>query len=428
MSTTVLPNPDTDPGTAFQLTDDQDKALKALVAFLSQETETVFVLEGYSGTGKSTLMRIFLQRLPKLMQSIRLINPKAANYELVLTATTNKAAQNLQQITDTPVTTLHSFLGLSVQTDYHTKETSLVQRRAKNHHNKLVIVDEASYIDTGLMTQLFRSLRNSKVIFVGDPAQLTPIKSKDTPVFSAGFPTARLSQVVRQAKGNPIVELSTKFRETVTTGQWFQFTPDGEHVVYLPNRDDFEQAIKDEFLRPDWSYNDSKILAWRNATCVTFNHKINDLKRGYSEFHVNDYAVVNSHYRQYQYVFKTDELVLITDVSPPEVEYSVKGRYYTLNYMVTAFCPDSFQEACKRYTQAVKNKELQVAEQIDKNWVDLRGVYACTINKSQGSTYDKVFIDLNDLKGCRSSEQIARMLYVGVSRARHQVILTGDLI
>ena len=423
MSTTL-----SDPDTTFQLTDDQDKALKALVAFLSQETETVFVLEGYSGTGKSTLMRIFLQRLPKLMQSIRLINPKAANYELVLTATTNKAAQNLQQITNTPVTTLHSFLGLTVKTDYRTGKTSLMQRRNPNHCNKLVIVDEASYIDTDLMRHLFGSLFNSKVIFVGDPAQLTPVKSKGSPVFSAKFPGARLTQVVRQAQGNPIIELSTKFRETVTTGQWFHFTPDGEHVVYLPNRDDFEQAIKDEFLRSDWSYNDSKILAWRNATCIAFNRRINDLKRGHSAFHVNDYAVVNSYYRQDKYTFKTDELVLITDISPPKVEYGVKGRYYTLNYMVTAFCPDSFQEARKRYAQAIKNKELQVAEQIDKNWVDLRSVYACTINKSQGSTYDKVFIDLNDLKGCRNSEQIARMLYVGVSRARHQVILTGDLI
>ena len=127
-------------------------------------------------------------------------------------------------------------------------------------------------------------------------------------------------------------------------------------------------------------------------------------------------------------MFKTDELVLITGISPPEVEHGIKGRYYTLNYVVTAFCPDSFQEAHKRYVQAVKGKELRVAEQIDKDWVDLRSVYACTINKSQGSTYDKVFIDLDDLKGCRNNEQIARMLYVGVSRARHQVILTGDFI
>lgn len=61
-------------------------------------------------------------------------------------------------------------------------------------------------------------------------------------------------------------------------------------------------------------------------------------------------------------------------------------------------------------------------------WIDLRAAYACTINKAQGSTYDKVFIDLDDIKKCNSGNQIARMLYVGVSRARLIVYLCGDLI
>jgi ATP-dependent exoDNAse (exonuclease V) alpha subunit len=58
----------------------------------------------------------------------------------------------------------------------------------------------------------------------------------------------------------------------------------------------------------------------------------------------------------------------------------------------------------------------------------LRAAYAQTINKSQGSTYDRVFIDLDDLARCSSGDQLARMLYVGFSRARHQVFLTGDLV
>jgi len=413
---------------SFQLTDDQEKALKALVAFLTNEQEVAFVLEGYSGTGKSTLVRTFLQRLPKILQSIKLINPKVKHYELQLTATTNKAAQTFAQITGQEVITLHSFLGLGVETDYRAKQTRLVQRRAKDHHQKLIIVDEASYIDHQLLTTLFQSIRHSKVIFIGDPAQLTPVKSTGTPVFKAGFPTAKLQQVVRQANGNPIVDLSTKFRETVKSGEFFSFTPDNHHIVYLPNRGEFEQAIENEFLRPNWNYNDSKILAWRNATCVSYNRTINDFKRGNPAFQVGDYAVCNSFYSQGKVSIKTDELVLITAISPAEVVHGIKGRYYTLDCFITAFCPDNFADARKRHAQALKDGDYHIAEMIDTTWIDLRAVYACTINKAQGSTYDRVFIDLDDLKGCRNGEQLARLLYVGVSRARHQVIFTGDLV
>ena len=65
---------------------------------------------------------------------------------------------------------------------------------------------------------------------------------------------------------------------------------------------------------------------------------------------------------------------------------------------------------------------------IERTWIDLRAAYAQTVDKSQGSTYDKVFIDLDDISHCTSGARIARMLYVAVSRARHQVIFTGDLV
>jgi exodeoxyribonuclease V len=58
--------------------------------------------------------------------------------------------------------------------------------------------------------------------------------------------------------------------------------------------------------------------------------------------------------------------------------------------------------------------------------VDLRAVFAQTVNKSQGSTYDKVFFDLDDLKKCHNGNTLARLLYVGTSRARHQCFFVGD--
>jgi ATP-dependent exoDNAse (exonuclease V) alpha subunit len=61
-------------------------------------------------------------------------------------------------------------------------------------------------------------------------------------------------------------------------------------------------------------------------------------------------------------------------------------------------------------------------------WIDLRPSFAQTVNKSQGSTYDIVMIDLNDIcSKCRTLEQLARILYVALSRGRSRIIMTGDL-
>ena len=90
--------------------------------------------------------------------------------------------------------------------------------------------------------------------------------------------------------------------------------------------------------------------------------------------------------------------------------------------------PNHLADKNKRLKEAKANNEISVIAQIETEWIDLRAAYACTINKAQGSTFDRVFIDLDDIRRCNSGDQIARMLYVGVSRARHQVFLTGDLV
>lgn len=224
----------------FALTADQQAALDAFHTFLLDPTETVFVLSGYSGCGKSTLVSVLLDRLPGFMKTAHLINPAATDYEVALTATTNKAAEALSQITGAGVVTIHSFLGLRVSTDYRSNTTTLIPKSKEPKAGYLLFVDEASYIDAALLDHVFKLTANCKIVFIGDPAQLTPVKSAGTPVFDAHFPGAALTQVVRQAEGNPIIALSTKFRGTVNSGEFFSFKPDGEAIQYLDG-DAFKQ-------------------------------------------------------------------------------------------------------------------------------------------------------------------------------------------
>lgn len=414
--------------TTFTLTNDQEAALKAFELFLLDPVENVFVLSGYSGCGKSTLVRTLLENLPSYFKTLKLIKPSAKPLEAHLTATTNKAAENLSHITGYRVTTIHSYLGLRVSTDFRNNTSTLVG--AKNHNppeNVLLFIDEASYIDKDLLTKVFQRIgRNTKVVFVGDPAQLTPVKSSQTPVFNAGFNGAALTEVVRQAEGNPIVDLSTKFRHTVNTGEWQPFKPDGHHIQHL-SRDEFNKAIELEFTRPDWRYADSKILAWTNKCVVSYNQHVRNLAKGDPHFQVGDYAVCNEYLNLGKTSIKTDQLVQITAIQEEESVHGVLGNWMSLDHSSSwVFQPrnlSSKNAAIKRAREADAWHELRDMEM----WADLRGAYASTINKSQGSTYETVFIDLDDIRGCNSGDQIARMMYVGVSRARTRVILTGDL-
>lgn len=408
------------------LTSDQQNALEAFGSFMADPIETVFLLSGYSGTGKSTLVKYLLEGLPAFMKAVKLINPGAKEYEVQLTATTNKAAEALSQATGMAVITIHSFLGLRVHTNYETGVTTLTPKSHLPKEHFLLFIDEASYVDRQLLALVFKLTKNCKIVFMGDPAQLTPVKSTGTPVFDARFTGAHLSQVVRQAEGNPIVDLSTKFRNTVNTGEFFSFVPDGQAIKYLP-RDDFNKAIESEFTRPDWRYSDSKILAWTNKCTINYNHAVRDHVKGDPNFQVGDYAVCNKFVSVGKASIKTDQLVRITDISDDMTEHGVLGNRYTVDGNIVVFGPKSLEAKNALIKKARAAEQFDIVERADNQWIDLRQAYAQTVNKSQGSTYERVFIDLDDIRRCNSGDQIARMLYVGVSRAKKQVFLTGDI-
>lgn len=413
--------------TDLVLSEDQAKAKSAFVDFLLNPHERVFVLKGYSGTGKSTLTGHLIETVPNIFKTARLLDPSFKEYEIDLTATTNKAAENLAFISGMSVSTIHSYLGLMIRKDFKTEETFLSRKKnSPDLYRKLLFIDEASFIDKELLKFIFQIMKDSKIVFMGDPAQLTPVKSGSTPVFDAKWPGAELTQVMRQAEGNPIMDLSTKFRHTVNTGEFFSFSPDGHHIRHM-SREEFNNLVAEEFGRPDWKFRDSKLLGWTNKCVINYNHAIREHVGGTPEFQVGDYAICNSFVSTHGKSLKTDQMVCISHISKPVIECDVLGRYYTLDGSITLFMPNTLEDRNARIKRAKAEEDVRLLEAIDRSWVDLRAAYACTINKSQGSTFDKVFIDLDDISRCNSGDMIARMLYVGVSRARYHVVFTGDL-
>lgn len=420
---------------SFPLTEDQQAAYDACVDLLLDPEKTVLVLEGYAGTGKSTLVERFLNDLPKIQRTTNLLYSGSNTiYEVILTATTNKAAEALEHITNRYVRTIQSVLGLVVKKDYSTGISTLEPKKNAEHlTKKFLIIDEASFVDSDLLAQIFERTHDCKILFIGDPAQLAPVKSSRTPVFNAKLPTAKLTRVVRQAEGNPIVELATAFREMVATKKFFSFRPDGYHIQHL-SEEDFHQAILADFGRKEWKHTESKVLAWTNKTVIKYNHFIREHAQGEPLLQPGDYAVCNHFTQLGKDSLKTDQLVQITDMDVTEYlakineeVHRVPGYFVTVDKMISGFMPADRLEAKNLAKVAKAAGMFDLVRTIESQWLDLRAAYACTINKSQGSTYDRVYIDLDDLKRCYAVDQLARLLYVAVSRARQHVYFKGDL-
>lgn len=409
----------------MQLTPDQQKAYDDFIGFICDPTQQVFVIEGFAGTGKSTLVQTLINDLPSVMRACKSIDEQYPDYSVVLTATTNKAVDSLQQMTMDEVKTIYSHLGLRVNTDWKTGESTISPSNSKvKPHTEIILIDEASYVDSELLGYCFSLTTNCKIVFLGDPAQLINHKSSTSPVFAAGFPTAKLTQVVRNT--GRVLELATLFRETVYTDEFPNFDVDDNEVIWL-DQDDFNAAIEAEFSRPDWKMNDSRFLAWTNKRVIQYNHYINTFTSGNPDFVVGDMGVINDYVTQNKHALKTDQTVTISAIEDGE-EHGVEGKYFTFQGSFIKWFKPNSQVEWKAALKFARDENRATDVHRMSSWVDLRAAYAQTINKSQGATYDRVFIDIGDITKCNNRNQVARMLYVGTSRARQQVIFTGDFV
>jgi len=393
------------------LTTSQEQAKAEIIDFLLNPDKKYFVLKGVAGTGKSFLInrveKDFVE-VTKLLKSTGEYTPLEWRY----TATTHKAAQALRNASSNDTCTIHSLLSLQLKSNYNTGKNFLVRASVEDVENLVIVIDEASYIDYDLLEAIDTYTVNCKVIFMGDPAQLTPIGLNHSPVFLAGFPTHTLTQVVRQSAVHPLSPILHHLREYVLgNSESLPKIATCPELVRLSDTE-FNKVIIDEFST-SWCPAKSKVLAWRNKTVMKYNQLLFSGVNNRSNFEVGDVVVNNKAIPN----ISTDVEVEIVSVLSM-FSLGVRGHRYIVNTglkSVSVFVPDN---------PAGKTEDVKT---IMDTWADLRPVYASTVNKAQGSTYDKVFIDLGDFKTLKDPNQLARLLYVALSRAKYQVIFTGDL-
>lgn len=415
----------------MQLTNDQQAASAAFTHFMITD-EKEMVLSGGAGVGKTTLLKHLMQlKDPALICKLAGIEPID---EWHLTATTNKAAEVLANSTNFPTSTIHSFLNLVVFNDFETGKTKIKKTKKFGiKKNALIVVDEASMIDWQLRKIIDEATVNCKILYVGDHCQLAPVGEETSSVFVDVPNRSYLNQIIRSQGCPPITKLALQLRETVETGV---FKP----IEEVPGAIEFldpaqaEAKILEYFVQQPQLGAEARILAFTNNKVVGFNNYIRQARGLPEELVVGDTVIAcNAAYLD----GSNQRLRIEQEVDVLHVPTST--RMFPLNG-VKDFEVRDIETTAGRITVPVNRHHWQALIKHFKkmaDWMtfyalqeqiaDVRPREACTVHKSQGSTYRVAFVDLGDIGTCRISSQTARMLYVACSRPTDRIYFIGNL-
>lgn len=409
----------------MSLTQDQINVLEAAKLMLLED-HPVLVVDGSAGTGKTTLIKEILNlwKDKQWAATLRLTNTRPKKIEV--TATTNKAVDSLKQATGHECRTLHSFLKIKM------KYGKPVYPHIAPILNTLLIIDEYSYIDSELLDFLMKSIgKSSSVIFVGDHAQLAPVGSRKIPVAARGFPTIELKEQVRQ-ETSVLKEVAESLKQYVLDGEFPDLKPDGKSFIHYEDTENeaFADAMVEAFKQGS-----ARFLSFTNERTLEVSKFLFEELENRTSYQEGDYMVNNKFFKGTMGSIKTDATVRLTWVAPGmfnvvheidgiTVTDSIPGLYVDISGFKNLFIPKDYK-AHTHYTNAKMQDAMRYA--IDTTWVDFRPQYACTVHKSQGSTYDRVFLDLSDFANVSSSKSLSRLLYVAMSRARKEIHVIGNL-
>lgn len=412
-------------------------AAEAFFEFLFND-EKELIISGAGGVGKTFLMSHLIDTiLPNYQNTCKMLGMPIQYSDVVMTATTNKAAEVLAVATKRPTQTIHSFLGLRVQDNFSTGESTIAKtKKWKIHTDLIIFLDEASMTDRKLLTITRESTLNCKLIYVGDHCQLTPVKETVSPVFSQRLSMHVLTEPMRNSGQPALMDLCLQFRNTVETGQ-FDSIALVPGVIDLLDLQELQTEIDTAFIS---NGTDAKILAYTNNRVHDYNDYIRDLRGLVDTYTVGEHLVNNSaiDMGKDRKMLSVEEQITITKLSDytdfVEIEPGVQleVRYATLvNDFSTIYTDVPLPEDKEHYQGLIKyyqkRKDWVKYFELKNKYPDLRPCDACTVHKSQGSTYDTVFIDLDDIGSCHNPDQVARMLYVAISRAKNRIFLFGKL-
>jgi exodeoxyribonuclease-5 len=450
-----------------QPTHKQNSALEQLAGFiLSNEKEAIFLLKGFAGTGKTTIIGTIVSNLwHTTMKS-------------VLMAPTGRAAKVMSNYSNTQAFTIHRKIYFPKKQSGGGVQFILAPNK---HRNTIFIVDEASMIpDTPADSKLFEngsllddliqfvySGHGCKIILIGDTAQLPPVRLELSPALDEGklslnynkeVKLLELDEVVRQAQDSGILYNATNLREQLQSEFYDDFKFDVapfKDIVRLIEGNEILEAIEESY-----SVNGKEETAFivrSNKRANLYNENIrqrilnleNDISVGdYMMVVKNNYFwlkpnseagfIANGDIIEVLEIFSIKELYTFkfAEVKVKMVDYPKQDPFETvllLDTIATEAPSLPYEDGNRLYQEVMKDYEsetskykkfMAVKNNPFFNALQVKFSYAITCHKSQGGQWDTVFVEQPYMPNGMDKENM-RWLYTAVTRAKNKLYLIG---
>ena len=445
----------------------QSVALQKFAAYvLSKEKEQVFLLKGFAGTGKTTLVGALVGSLWK------------STMKSVLMAPTGRAAKVMSSYSNTQAFTIHRKIYFPKKQSGGGVQFVLAPNK---HRNTIFIVDEASMIpDTPADSKLFEngsllddlmmfvySGHNCKLILIGDTAQLPPVHLDLSPALDAEklalnynkeVIRIELDEVVRQAENSGILINATLLREQLEGSFFDSFQFDVKpfkDIVRLIDGDEIQEAIDESYAIN--GKEETTIIVRSNKRANLYNENIrNRILYLENEIAVGDYMMVvknnyfwlkpsseagfiaNGDIIEVLEIFAIKELYgfKFAEVKVKMVDYPNQKPFETVLLLdtIAAVTPSlPYEDGNRLYQEVMKDYEnekskykkfLAVKNNKYFNALQVKFSYAITCHKSQGGQWNTVFVEQPYLPNGPDKEYL-RWLYTAVTRAKNVLYLIG---
>jgi len=451
----------------YEPTPSQVVLVEQLSGFLSQpDSRQVFILRGYAGTGKTTMMSALVRTLEQFQ------------YPVVLMAPTGRAAKVLSAYTNRMASTIHK----GIYKVSKTKDMFAQFVRAKNlYENAFFIVDEASMISNeeqinsvfgsgNLLSDLLQFVENGKncrLIFVGDTAQLPPVGLSLSPALEPKLLKnhgrdsimVELTDVVRQAKDSGILFNATQLRHWVidkeSFGKYPKFKLESFPDIERISGSDLIEKIQDSYSK--YGMEQTMVVSRSNKRANRYNSGIrNSILWREEEISVDDYLMVvknnyfwlpkggeidfiangdivqlvkiRKYYERYGFRF-VDVCLRLVDYGDLEVDARLLLDVVNLE---TASLPEDksrelFAQVMEDYDQetTAKKKYKKVKEDPFYNALQVKFAYAITCHKAQGGQWKSIFVDLGYVTEEMVDADFLRWLYTAVTRSTEKLYLVN---
>ncbi len=450
----------------FSPTTKQDIFFQQVAEFITNnDNNEIFVLKGYAGTGKTTVISTIVNNL------------MAINKKYVLLAPTGRAAKVIANYSQKPAFTIHKKIYFPKKASGGGVSFTLQQNK---HKNTFFIIDESSMIsDVNSESKMYEngsllddlisyvySGTNCKMILIGDTAQLPPVNLDISPAlnidtlsmnYGKEVKHIELDEVMRQQEKSGILFNATELREVLKEDfiTDFRFNLKGfKDIVRLTDGYDIQDAINSAYN--NFSIEDTAFIVRSNKRANQYNQQIRmKILDKESDLSAGDFLMVVKN--NYFWLDTTDEAGFIANgdiievleirnikelygfkfanVKIRMVDYPNQKPFETVLLMDTIVSESPsltyeesnklYQEVMKDYEGETKFKQFQKVKQNEYfNALQVKFSYAITCHKSQGGQWNTVFIEQPYLPDGINRDYI-RWLYTAITRAKDKLYLIG---